>query len=166
MASSSSEAGLASGSSSPFLKAGPWQQPTRRCTEVLRYFVGADSVAMERAIPAGKVFPTCARVNVPVGHSNVDKLQEELEAHPLVKKVEKKADKPWDGRGQGHESDYNLKVWLVDNRVDTFGYSKHKDKWGPQTPASGGKIKGVSLNHAWVAFGSNHSKKTWESRQV
>ena len=81
MAAQARSSRLARGSSPP---------ATRRCTEVLRYFVGADSVAMERAIPAGKVFPTCARVNVPVGYSNVDKLQEELEAHPLVKKVEKK----------------------------------------------------------------------------
>ena len=104
MASSSSEARLASGSSSPLLKAGPWQQPTRRCTEVLRYFVGADSVAHTwawNAIPAGKVFPTCARVNIPVGYSNVDKLQEELEAHPLVRKV---------ARGEGHKSSHNLTV--------------------------------------------------------
>ena len=75
-------------------------------------------------------------------------------------------DKPWNGLGEGHESPMDLKVWLVGNRVDTFGYSKHKDKWGPQGPASGGKIKGVSLNHAWVRFGKTRSKKTWESRQV
>ena len=36
----------------------------------------------------------------------MDKLQEELEAHPLVEKVEKKADK----KGEGHESPHNLKV--------------------------------------------------------
>ena len=40
-------------------------------------------------------------MNVPVGYSNVDKLQEELEAHPLVKKVEKKADKKGDVFGLG-----------------------------------------------------------------
>ena len=70
----------------------------------MRYFVGVDSVAHTWAwndIPPGKVFPTHARVNVPVGHSNVDKLQEELEAHPVVKKVEKKADKKGDVFGLG-----------------------------------------------------------------
>ena len=92
----------------------------------------------------------------------MDKLQQELQAHPLVKKVETKADK----KGEGHESPHNLKVWLVDNRVDTFGHSRHRDQWGPQGPASGGDIKGVSLNHAWVCFGSTHSKKTWGSRHV
>ena len=59
-----------------------------------------------------------------------------------------------------------MKVWLVGNRTDTFGYSKYKDKWGPQKPASGGKVKSVSLNHAWVAFGHNHSTRTSGSRRV
>ena len=94
MASRSSEARLASGSSSPHRKAGPWQQPTQPCAYVWQYFVGADSAVEHtwawNAIPAGKVFPECARVNVRAGRLNVDTLQEELEAHPLVKKVEKR----------------------------------------------------------------------------
>ena len=92
------------------------------------------------------------RANVPVDTTTIEKFGESLRRHPKVLRVEKMKDKP---KGN-HQSDFNWKVWMMGNRVDTMGYSKMKDQ---KRPASGGGI-GVSLHHLWVGFfGAGHQRK-------